>query len=102
GEEDWLHGAIAKTAGSCLGVDVLSDEVTKLKERGFNVICRDVTAQPLEDRFEVMVCGELIEHLGNPGGLFKAAAIMLAPGGRMVLTTPNPLFKGRLEDNVEG
>jgi cyclopropane fatty-acyl-phospholipid synthase-like methyltransferase len=100
--EEWLHGAIVEAAESCLGVDILEDEVKKLQERGLNVMTRDVTAEPLDQTFDVMICGELIEHLGNPGGIFRAASAMLAPGGRMALTTPNPFFWGRMRDSLLG
>jgi SAM-dependent methyltransferase len=36
------------------------------------------------------VAGEVIEHLPNPSSLFAAAASLLAPGGILVVTTPNP------------
>ena len=108
-ESNWMHGAIAKSAKSCLGVDILPEEVAKLKARGFNVMLRDITAEPLDETFEVIVCGEVIEHLGSPAGLFKAAFKMLAPGGRLVLTTPNPYsdtnvrdaFRGRFDESVD-
>ena len=43
----------------------------------------------------MVICGEVIEHLGNPQGLFDSAARVLSPGGRLVLTTPNPYYFGR-------
>ena len=101
-EERWLHGAIAKSAGSCLGVDVLPEAVAALQARGFNVMLRDVTTEPLEEKFQMIVCGEVIEHLGHPAGLFRAAAKMLEPGGRLVLTTPNPYYIGHVRDNFHG
>ena len=101
-ESRWLHGAISKCAGSCLGVDVLPEPVAALKARGFNVLLRDITSDPLDETFETIVCGEVIEHLGNPEGLFRAAAKMLAKGGRLVLTTPNPYFRDQVSCYFRG
>ena len=98
-EGGWMHGAIVKSAGSCLGVDILPEAIAELKARGFNVMLRDITADPLDETFDVIVCGEVIEHLGAPAGLFKAAAKMLAPGGRLVLTTPNPYSDSNVRDS---
>jgi len=99
----WLHGEIAKAASSCLGVDVLAEAVATLQGRGYNVRVADITRDPIEGGpFEVIVCGEVIEHVGNPGGLFENAAKLLAPAGRMVLTTPNPYYRNLVRDDRHG
>jgi 2-polyprenyl-3-methyl-5-hydroxy-6-metoxy-1,4-benzoquinol methylase len=40
-------------------------------------------------RFQVITARELIEHLSNPGQLLALAAQNLAPGGTLVISTPN-------------
>jgi 2-polyprenyl-3-methyl-5-hydroxy-6-metoxy-1,4-benzoquinol methylase len=93
GNAGWLHGRLRAAAKTCLGVDVLTEEVEALREKGFDVCVRDITVDPFPDRkFDVIICGELVEHLGNPGDLFAAAGGMLAPSGLLVLTTPNPYY----------
>src|SRR5258708_9026837 len=37
----WLHGNLKRAAARCLGVDVLEDEVAKLKAQGYDVVCAD-------------------------------------------------------------
>src|SRR5258706_11677963 len=109
GDDEWMHAAIVRSAASCLGVDILPEAIAELKSRGFNVMLRDITAEPLDQTFELIICGEVIEHLGSPAGLFKAAAKMLEPGGRLVLTTPNPYsdtnirhaFRGTFDESVD-
>lgn len=101
-KERWLHGAVANRAASCLGVDVLPEAIAALQARGYNVLLRDVTAEPLDEVFDIIVCGEVIEHLGHPAGLFKAAGKMLASGGRLVLTTPNPYYIGHVRNSFHG
>lgn len=91
---EWLHRHIAESARECTGVDILEDDVRALKAKGFNVVAHDVLAQPLDDTFDVIVCGEMIEHIGRPGDLFAAAAKMLRPDGRLLITTPNPWYLG--------
>jgi len=39
--------------------------------------------------FDVVLCGDLIEHLRDPGGALARLRPFLRPGGRLVLTTPN-------------
>ena len=39
--------------------------------------------------FDVVLCGDLVEHLRDPGAFLARARPFLVPGGRLVLTTPN-------------
>ena len=97
---DWLHGAIASVAASVVGVDVLPEAVQALQKEGYNVRLWDVTQKPLDEQFELIVVGEVIEHLGCPGLLFESARKMLVAGGRILLTTPNPYYIARVRDGL--
>lgn len=92
----WLHGHIASRAAYCLGIDILESDVARLKELGYNVRCLDITdpqaVERIGESFDLVICGEIIEHLDNPGSLIAAAARLIRPGGRIVLTTPNPFY----------
>lgn len=86
----WLHRHIAEAASSCLGVDLLEKEVEKLSKAGFNVIARDLTDEPLNQQFDLIIAGEVLEHVDAPGRFMKNCASMLQPNGRLVITVPNP------------
>jgi 2-polyprenyl-3-methyl-5-hydroxy-6-metoxy-1,4-benzoquinol methylase len=88
----WLHGHLCRHARSCLGVDILESEVEHLKTRGYEVICADITQSPLPLTFDVIIGGEVLEHLNSPGMFMKNCAAMLAPGGRLAITVPNPWY----------
>jgi len=98
--DEWLHEHVRRAASSCVGVDILEDGVRKLRERGYNVICADITQAPLNEIFDLVVIGEVIEHVGDPGALMKNAALMLAERGRLLLTTPNPWYLNPILKNV--
>ncbi len=91
---DWLHGRLAAVAARCVGVDVLEDGVEEMRRRGYTVLVHDLTAGvgPVADHapFDVIVAGELIEHVESLGMLFDTARTVLAPGGELIVTTPNP------------
>lgn len=93
-EERWLHRHVVAVAKQAIGVDVDEAGVRLMRAKGYDVIQADITGEirEVENRgpFDVIVAGEVIEHLGNPQGLFDAGARLLAPGGKLVVTTPNP------------
>jgi SAM-dependent methyltransferase len=90
----WLHEVLAVEAISAVGVDADAAGVERARELGFAAYAGDVesreslTALAL-DPAEIVVAGELIEHLDNPGEFLEAVKELVAPGGRLVLTTPN-------------
>lgn len=42
-------------------------------------------------RFDAVVAGEVIEHMEDPYRFLRGCGALLRPGGRLVLSTPNPL-----------
>jgi len=103
---DWLHRRIAQVADSCVGVDILGDGVRHMISLGFDAIEHDLATGPgplLEfARFDVIVAGELIEHVSDLDMLFRAARELLAPGGELILTTPNPYAPHRVRAGQRG
>lgn len=96
----WLHQHVAKAARSCLGIDILATEVGQLRERGFNVQLHDITESPLEQKFELIIVGDVVEHLNNPSALFMNTSAMLEKNGRLLISTPNPWYANAILKNV--
>ena len=84
-----FHDFIVNNSKSCIGVDIDKIEVEKMKEAGYNVICMDVEKLNLNKKFDVVVGGEIIEHLNNPGLFLESVKKVLKPNGYLILTTPN-------------
>lgn len=103
---DWLHRRIAHLAASCVGADVLDEGVAAMTNAGFDAVCHDLSngLGPLAARgpFQVMVAGELIEHVANLDMLFAAAAAGLAADGELIITTPNPYAPARVRAGRRG
>ena len=89
---DWLHGHLKRHAARCLGVDVLEEEVKYLRAQGYEVILADITQSPLPEKFDIIIGGEVLEHLDAPGMFMKNCAAMLHPDGRLAITAPNPWY----------
>jgi SAM-dependent methyltransferase len=105
-----LHQAIRQVSRSLLGVDVDPVGVKNLNDAGYRAVCADITAISIPEAFDLIVAGEIIEHLLNPGAALENLGRHLKKDGRLVLTTPNPfhyrqqsriLRKGRIKVHAE-
>jgi SAM-dependent methyltransferase len=93
----WLHGRLSEHAASLVGIDLDSDAVARARAAGFEAFAADVgdgaALRGLLDEglepAEVVIAGEVIEHLERPGEFLEAVHALVAPGGRLVVTTPN-------------
>ncbi len=88
----WLHKDIVANAASVIGVDILRRGIAQLAEKGYRVVCADATSVELPNTFEVIVAAEILEHLDNPGQFLSNMRRHLAPGGILILTTPNVFY----------
>ncbi|MFP4052298.1 MAG: class I SAM-dependent methyltransferase [Phycisphaerae bacterium] len=86
-----LHAFITRKASHTLGVDYLPEEIEKMRAEGFDVLCANVETMDLGQTFEVVVAGDIIEHLNNPGAFLERVREHLEPGGLLLVTTPNPI-----------
>jgi SAM-dependent methyltransferase len=85
-----LHEHIRQLNPSVVGVDLDAEGVELLQAGGYDVVCADVETMDLGRRFDVIVAGEIIEHLPNPGRSLENLRKHLMPSGRLILTTCNP------------
>lgn len=92
----WLHAAICEVAAACTGVDYLEQDAHELNARGYNIVPGNVLVDEPPGQFDVVVAGDLIEHLENPFRLLTYMEQALRPGGVAVITTPNCFFPGQL------
>ena len=74
-----------------MGVDLLGEEGAELERRGYNAVCADVESMDLGERFDVIVAGDIIEHLSDLGAFFTRVKAHLREGGVLLVATPNPV-----------
>ena len=90
----WLHGRLFEVTTELVGVDAESAGVTAAKAEGFEVYqvdCTDsgaVAALGIEPA-DIVLAGEVIEHVGAPGPFLEALHHLCKPEGTLIVTTPN-------------
>jgi hypothetical protein len=108
-----VHADITRIARACVGVDYDWDAVAALAEHGLfdNIICADATTLKRHDvglsPIEIIVAGDILEHLSCPGALCDAARALADEDTLLVVTTPNALglmlfVRNTLGRSVEG
>lgn len=100
--EDWSHKNIKKHSKECLGIDIDKHGLDYLKNKGYDVFVADAEKFDLNQKFEVIVAGEIIEHLSNFEGFFKSIKKHLEKDGVLIITTPNPFIWFRFKDLMLG
>lgn len=106
----WLHHHLTREFETVIGVDILEDEIERLRDEGYDVRYGNVESLDLDIEADTVVAGELIEHLADLDGFIRSVRRHLSPGGKFVLSTPNPwafpwirrlITKGQLDINEE-
>lgn len=91
--ERWFFRRAQKVARRIVGVDIDQALCEKTVAMGFDVrhldACSDVS---LEEKFDVVLAGDVIEHVNNPASLLEFAKRHLSGSGKIIITTPNPYF----------
>jgi hypothetical protein len=106
--ENSVHAFLTRASRACIGVDYDEPSVTALTERGVfdNLVCADVTKLTRQDvdlpSIDVIVAGDTIEHLSDPGMMLDAARALSDTGSRLLLTTPNALGAAIFVRNLLG
>ncbi len=87
----FLHRRIRNAASRCLGVDLLAEEARILNAEGYEITVADVETLDLRRPFDVIVAGDLIEHLSNHGLYLDRVRLHLGPQSEFVISTPNAM-----------
>ena len=79
------------TGSQVVGLDLSPMEVKPPYTRHVMGDAMNVDALLPGSQFDTIILGEVIEHLERPYDLLRCIRDHIAPGGRLLLSTPNPL-----------
>lgn len=90
----WLHERLAGSASRLVGIDLDQAGVERARRDGyaaFAVDCTDAAAVKALGiaPAELVIAGEVIEHVSAAGPFLDGLRELVAPGGALCLTTPN-------------
>ena len=88
--DSWLHHRISRASNATIGLDLLEHEANALNARGYDIRAGNAENFDLGADFDVIVAGDLIEHLSNIGGFLASVRRHMRPDSIFVVTTPNP------------
>jgi len=85
-----LHKNIQKSASSVFGIDNSEKGTDILIKKGFdNVTLMDAENVDLEMKFDIILAGDVLEHMNNPGMLLQKVSELLNPFGTLIIGVPN-------------
>ena len=90
----WLHARLAESASELVGLDSDAASVDRAVSEGYEAYEADCTDRAAVEALglapaDVVVAGEVIEHVDSPGPFLDALRPLCRAGGRLVVTTPN-------------
>ena len=93
-EGGWLHERIAGVSSRLVGLDIAEDGVSWARGKGYEAYAVDVQSPEAVEALglepaDVVLAGEVIEHLDAPGPFLRAMLPLARPDGLLVVTTPN-------------
>jgi 2-polyprenyl-3-methyl-5-hydroxy-6-metoxy-1,4-benzoquinol methylase len=88
----YLARPLAERGAHVVGIELDEDAAAEARQVCDEVLVGDVESMELPfppQSFDVVLCGDVIEHLRDAERFLERVRPLLKPGGRLVLTTPN-------------
>ena len=88
----WLFNKIHQNAKKAIGIDILTEAIDELRKDGYDLRYGDVENMDklhFDEKFDLIIAGELIEHLSNPGLFLNGIICHMSQDTELLISTPN-------------
>lgn len=92
-DKSLLHNVLrnsVKTKKNLLGIDNNFSKIKLMKSLDYNCLYDDITKTKIKTKFDLIIVGELIEHIQSLDLLMKNLKKLLNKNGKIYMSSPNP------------
>lgn len=103
--EGTLAAAMATRFTHVAGVDISANAVAAARQRGIDAKQVNIDTEPLpyaDGAFDTITCLDVLEHVFDPRISAREIARVCAPGGSLVITTPNMRYFRFIKSIISG
>jgi len=95
-----LAEPLARMGAAVTAIDPTPELIVAARDhaagQGLTIDYRNAAVEDLTEQFDLVTAMEVIEHVADPAAFLKSLAARLAPGGLLILSTPNATGWSRL------
>jgi SAM-dependent methyltransferase len=85
-----IHEAIVRSASDVWGIDLCKIGIDYMEKNGFsNIYLMDAENIKIERKFDIIVAGDVVEHLSNPGLFLQKIPNLLSTNGKLIISVPH-------------
>lgn len=89
-----LHERIIKVAYKLSGLDIDEESLSVMREKlGYDNLYQgnveNLDDVNIDEQFDIVLAGDLLEHITRPGSMLEGAKRLLAPEGKFIVSTNN-------------
>ena len=107
---EWLHDRLVSVSDHVFGIDISQEGIEYMQEQGYDANVMNAEEIDIDDKFDHIIAGFVIDHLSNIGMFFEGCNRICKDDGTLLIAQKNPyafvylkhVFKGRkwADDNI--
>lgn len=96
--DGYIGSLVKKNNNKVIGLDIVDASLAKAEKVLDGVLKRNLSedwAEGIENKYDIALCGEVIEHVYDTDKFLDNFKKVLKPGGSLIISTPNIASFGR-------